>query len=125
MKKEFFAIITIVALVIGSIINIIHLKDLVNTMSHHITNSISAYNQNDYSLAEQELSTAMNVWLESDGYTHVFIRHSEIDAVTDTYYDALTAIQNKESASVTLMRKIQYHIQSILSIECVSFKSVF
>ena len=125
MKKELFSALTILSLVAGAVINIVHLNKLVNTMTQHIDKAIVACSVTDYNTAEAELSAALTLWVDSDSYTHVFIRHSEIDATTDSYYDALAAIQSKNQEAISLMRKTQYHIESIQSMEKVSLKSIF
>ena len=124
MKKEFFAFIALIALIIGAVVSTIHLQKIVNTMSQHILSAKEAYLKEDYSLAENELSFAKNIWLENDAYTHIFIRHSEIDATTDSYYTALSQLSQKDPSVIYSLDAVQYHISSILSMEIPSTKSV-
>ena len=124
MKKEIFAIITILLLIVASLINIFHLNRLIDSMSTHINAAIFALNVGDISIAESELNNALKIWLNSNKYTHVFIRHTEIDAITDAYFDALAAIKSKNNSAITLMEQIKYHLESILSIEKLSLESV-
>lgn len=124
MKKEIFAIITILLLIVASLINIFHLNRLIDSMSTHINAAIFALNIGDISIAESELNNALKIWLNSNKYTHVFIRHTEIDAITDAYFDALAAIKSKNNSAITLMEQTKYHLESILSIEKLSLESV-
>lgn len=124
MKKEIFAIITILLLIVASLINIFHLNRLIDSMSTHINAAIFALNVGDISIAESELNNALKIWLNSNKYTHVFIRHTEIDAITDAYFDALAAIKSKNNSAITLMEQTKYHLESILSIEKLSLESV-
>lgn len=124
MKKEIFAIITILLLIVASLINIFHLNSLIDSMSAHINEAIFALNVGDMSIAESELNNALKIWLNSNKYTHVFIRHTEIDAITDAYFDALAAIKSKNNSAITLIEQTKYHLESILSIEKLSLESV-
>lgn len=124
MKKEIFAIITILLLIVASLINIFHLNNLIDSMTTHINAAIFALNVGDISIAESELNNALKIWLNSSKYTHVFIRHTEIDAITDAYFDALAAIKSENNSAITLIEQTKYHLESILSIEKLSLESV-
>lgn len=124
MKKEYFALTVLVILIIGSIINILHLRNIVNTMSTHLQAAKDAYLIENYSYAENELMLAQSILLNNDAYTHVFIRHSEIDTATDTFYNALSELSQKDASVIYTIESIQYHISSILSMEIPSIKSV-
>ena len=66
MKKEIFAIITILLLIVASLINIFHLNRLIDSMSTHINAAIFALNVGDISIAESELNNALKIWLNSN-----------------------------------------------------------
>ena len=124
MKKEFIALIILSALIIGSIANVLYLDRLVTNMDSHIKAAIDAYTVKNIESAEYELSCALGEWLNNEAYTHVFIRHAEIDTTTDAYYEALSAIHEKSDSTIALLSKTRYHIKSILSMEQVTLKSV-
>ena len=124
MKKEFFALTALITLILVSVWSTVHLRNIVNTMSHHILNAEEAYLKQDYSSSEIELLQAKDIWLNNEAYTHIFIRHSEIDATTDSYYTALSQLSQKDPSVIYALESIQYHISSILSMEIPSAKSV-
>ena len=124
MKKELVALIIILVMIISSVANILHLDRLVKNMDAHTVAAINAYHAENIDLAEHELILALDSWLNAEAYTHVFLRHSEIDTTTDAYYEALSAIHEKSESTIALLSKARYHIKSILSMEQVTFKSV-
>lgn len=124
MKKELFAYLTLLGLLIGSAISILYLNKIVETMTTHVHAAEEACIQGNYALAEDELSSALQLWINIDEYSHIFIRHAEIDTATDAYYSALSAIQQKEISALADLQMVQYHISSILSMEKPSFKSI-
>ena len=76
--------------------------------------------------AQAAMDKALNRWLSAEGYTHIFIRHSEIDSCSDAFYDAVEALDAKDDAAVKAgLDKLRYHIQSIAKMERVSLGNVF
>ena len=49
--------------------------------------SRQAAEEGDASRALEELDPALERWLKADSYTHIFIRHSEIDSTADAFYE--------------------------------------
>lgn len=125
MKKEIVTCFTLLILFLGAAYNIMHLKHLTEYMNNHLTIAEQAYTTQNYTDAEAELYAALQLWLSADDYTHIFIRHSEIDAATDAYYESLSAIQEKAPSALTAIQKVEYHINSIYSMELLTLKSVF
>jgi len=124
MKKELFAIVILIGLLVGAIGNLTHLSRLTDQMNAHIMSAQNACLELQYEQAEDSLSQALDLWLNADEYTHIFIRHSEIDAATDAYYEALSALQDRDSSAVAMINMVQYHINGILAMERVTPKSV-
>lgn len=126
MKKELLAGITLTALVVGAVANILHLKGLVAEIDAQLSVASHACSIENYDFAEQEFRNALQLWLDADDYTHIFIRHSEIDSATDAFYEALTAIVSEDQASASsAVEKLRYHLHSILTMEYVTIRSVF
>ena len=126
MKKEFFATTIILALIAGSVVNIFHIKALTKDITVQVTTAQTCCRRGDYDSAEQALRDGLDIWLSDEGYTHIFIRHSEIDGTSDAFYEALSAISEQDGeGAVNACEKLQYHIDSIVSMECVTIKSVF
>ena len=125
MKKEWCAAGMVLCLIIGSIWNICHLEALAARMTEHIRGAETAAESGQIPLAEQELRLALEIWLDADGYTHVLIRHAEIDATSDAFYEALSALSEGDpKAFPAACEKLQYHIDSIVSMEHVTPRSV-
>lgn len=125
MKKEILAAITISLLLLGAIYNLFQIKELSESVSEHLDRALQACAVNNFETAESELSDALNIWLQADGYTHIFIRHAEIDSATDAFFEAISEINTKSLSSISAISKIKYHIDSIYTMEKVTLKSVF
>ena len=126
MKKEILAALTIIGLLAGSVVNILHLESLIDEISVHLYESSLECETSNLSLAENEVRNALDLWLNADDYTHIFIQHSEIDAASDIFYDILSAINDEDSASaMASIEQLYYHLNSIYTMELVTFRSVF
>lgn len=126
MKKELLAFVIILALVAGAVVNIFHITSLGQDLTTQIASAQTCCRREDFDNAETALRKGLDLWLSADGYTHIFIRHAEIDSTSDAFYEALSAIAEEDADSaVTACEKLQYHIDSIVSMECVTLKSVF
>lgn len=126
MKKELCALGIILALIVGAAVNIFHVHALGQALTAQVTAAQSCCRREDYESAEDALRKGLDLWLSADGYTHIFIRHGEIDGTSDAFYEALAAISEQDGdGAVNACEKLQYHIDSIVSMECVTPKSVF
>ena len=126
MKKELFAGLTILCLLIISIAGYVHLAKLTDGIALHTNKAMSAVAQGNFVTAQTEMNTALKLWNNDEHYTHIFIRHSEVDAVSDAFYEVLEAIcANQKSEAQISIQKLMYHINSVQSMEKITFKSVF
>ena len=126
MKKAIFALGLLIGLTLLSLWNLRHLEGLTDELSRSIVTVRQHCREGDFVAAGETLDAALERWLGSDGYTHIFIRHSEIDAASDIFYDLRGDILAGDSESAEAdAENLLYHLQSIRSMEQVSIKSVF
>jgi len=126
MKKTVFAAALLALLTAVSVWNLRHLKGLTDELSGGIESARTLWQADDFSGAENAVDEALEHWLAADGYTHIFIRHSEIDAATDVFYDLRGDIlAGDKAAAEASAEKLLYHLRSIYSMEQISMKSIF
>ena len=106
MKKELFAALSILALIIGAVVNILYLMDLANGISYHVEASQQYCRDDDFDQAEAELRIALEIWLKADGYTHIFIRHVEIDG---TELWLTTYILNDKTGEINKVDEVNFN----------------
>ena len=126
MKRELCALLLMLAMFGAAAWNIRRADRLTNEMAEHLELSEKALLSGDRSYAESELDAALRIWQNAEHYTHIFIRHAEIDSVSDAFFQlrqGLLAGDGKElSAAYDLLF---YHVQSIDRMEHISPGSVF
>ena len=112
MKREIIAL-GLLILIAALLLAHIHALDaLVDAIESHICLSSEAWNRSDRELAVSELETAMKLWQAAAGYTHIVIRHSEIDTVSDAFFELLAALRRDESVRESYLRLL-YHLDCI------------
>ena len=84
MKKELFAGLVLLVMLAALLLNI----NQMNSLSDKIIESVQKTSQNaaddDWESAAQNAEKALADWLEKDAYTHIVLRHAEIDSITDS-----------------------------------------
>ena len=126
MNKTIGAGVLMLLLLGGSIWNIRYLDNLTVRLESQIEQSRSYWSDGNMDRAEEALRSALEDWHGEEGYTHIFIRHAEVDAVTDAFYNVMAALTGEDAASAgSEYDRLTAHIRSIDSMEHVTVKSVF
>ncbi len=100
MKKEWFALLLLIAIIFGAAMNLRFLRSFTEKLELDVADAADAGDRKDWASAEMIASAAMECWTRADKYTHVFIRHGEIDAVTDGFCSLLGAIRSQDHGSL-------------------------
>ena len=126
MRREICAMLLLLALFGAAAFNIRAADRLTDEIETHLSLSEKALLAGDRAYAESELAAALRIWRAAEHYTHIFIRHGEIDSASDAFFQlrqGLLAGDGKElSAAYDLLR---YHLESIDRMEHISLGSVF
>ena len=100
MKKEGFALILLMAVILGSFLNLRYIRRFTGGLELEVREAWEAAQEEDWPLAEKRAAGSMERWTGADKYTHIFIRHGEIDAVTDGFCDLLGAVRSRDLSEV-------------------------
>ena len=126
MKKEIAALALLLALFGGSLVNINYLQGFAGKLSDQVSLSRSALELGDTKNAETILRDAIDEWMHADGYTHIFIRHSEIDSTTDAFFELLSEVGAGDPKSAEgAYEKVTAHLQSLVGMEKLTLGSIF
>lgn len=125
MKKEIIAILLLALLFGGALYNIYYMDSLAETLIVSVEDARKSADAGDFNAAETELRGAIDLWMGSDGYTHIFIRHPEIDSATDAFYELLSDVKSGDSkAAVGSFEKVEAHLKSIAGMEHITIGSI-
>lgn len=126
MSREKLAALLLLILIALSGWNIYKADTLCHNIGEELDAAGKAAAAMDFDKAAGHMDAALTLWLKAESYTHIFIRHSEIDSCTDTLYEATEAIISEDPGSINAgLAKLRYHLESIASMERISLGSVF
>ena len=126
MKKEIFAFALLAAMIIASLINIGGIVKLTDSLTDTVSKSAEYSGGEDWEKAIYYIEQAIKEWNDNDSYTHIVLRHSEIDTLSDALYEYMSDVyeKNKDAAKGS-SAKVLYHIESLTQMERIRFGSIF
>lgn len=126
MKKEIVAAVLLLLILAGVSLNIRVNERIVSSLINEVDKSYESLKSGDSTKAAEQLDTAIEHWLNLDGYTHIFIRHSEINSTTDAFYgfrsDVGSGDADSAEGSYGLLKET---LLSLMTMEQISLGSVF
>ncbi len=126
MKKELFAALILICLIVLSIWNLWYVEKMTTELSETISASYTLALEGKWEMAEKLAETGTAQWNNSDNYTHIFIRHTDIDTTTDAFGDYLSCIYSRDTGMLSgAYQKLLAHIMTIYEMEQINLKSIF
>ena len=99
MKREAAALGALILLYALCAWNTAYIHNTTDSLYSHIEASREHFSSGEWEQARQELYTALEAWEKPGSYTHVALRHSEIDSITDDFYDLLSHLYDQSPES--------------------------
>ena len=124
MKKEIIALLLLVLLFAASLFNIWYFDRLCLDIAGEVKASAVALERGEPEAAQEHLNSALHTWLDADSYTHIFIRHPEIDSTADAFYELGQALEENSESCRAAYAKLLYHLESIRTMEHLRFGSI-
>ena len=124
MKKEIIALSLLVLLFAASLFNIWYFDRLCMDIAGEVKASAVALERGEPEAAQEHLNSALHTWLDADSYTHIFIRHPEIDSTADAFYELGQALEENSESCRAAYDKLLYHLESIRTMEHLRFGSI-
>ena len=126
MKREIAAGLLLLAMLAGSLLNLRYYDALTEQIRSELASSREAADSGDFEAARRLCRSAGELWLGSKKYTHVFIRHQEVDSTSDAFYELMQLLdeENAEGCGAAY-NKLLYHIDSNDGMEHPTLGSVF
>ncbi len=124
-KRDYIAIGVLAVLLALSVYNLASIDALTGDISIALSKSQSAAEKLDFKSAREYLNAGLELWLDADEYTHIFLRHPELDATSDAFYELEEVLLQEDlTACAAAYGKLRYHLNSIDSMEHLSLGSI-
>lgn len=125
MKREMAAAILFLLLIAGAWWNLHAVDTLTQDILDCLEHSQQAMEQGDPAGAGAAFDQGLKRWLDADSYTHIFIRHPEIDSTTDAFYELQEQLFSQEEDCLpAAYDKLRYHLASIREMEHLKLGSI-
>ena len=118
MKKEFMAALLLAVLIGLSAYNLKCVNELTDQLLSYLEQAQLHSERGCFEEALEQLDSAFCHWENSYGYSHILIRHSEIDSTADCFFDLREILLEKDSAGAeAAFMKLRYHLECIAQME--------
>ncbi|MGM9521272.1 MAG: DUF4363 family protein [Oscillospiraceae bacterium] len=126
MKKEIFAAALLAVILALSLINTHYLSSITTEISGLVEKACAEAESDNWDMSEKYAMRAMDIWHGSDGYTHIVLRHSDIDSMTDDFYELMDHIYEQELGGVKSSSGLVIaHLESMRDMERIRLGSIF
>ncbi len=126
MKKEIAAAVILALVFIGVLVNIKMAGNIILSLEEDVTAAYESAEKGDFDRAKPQLDAAVEHWMSLDGYTHIFIRHSEINSTTEAYFQLKSDIYAEDMGAVEgSYGLLMATLDSLMTMEQLSLGSIF
>jgi len=126
MKKAAVAGALLLGMLVLSFWNIRYLDRFTDELTAGVELSRARCREGDLSGARRVLGEAKELWSSARGYTHIFIRHAEVDAAADAFCELFSALESENGEGAEgAYERLLYHIRCIDEMEHVTWEAVF
>ena len=126
MKKALLGAAILALLLALSIVNIRFLDGFTGDLISQLNIAEKQSLENDFASSARTLEEAISKWNSYEWYTHIFIRHSEIDSTSDAFYELMSEILDENAQSAQgAFRKLRSRLESIAGMEHITPGSIF
>lgn len=126
MKREMTAVLLLLALLLASIINLRHFDALTGWIEAALTQSEAAAAKGEFDAALKAYEQAENLWLGAKSYTGIFLRHPEVDSISDAFFDVKELLlEGKSEECAAAFDKLYFHLDCLNSMEHARLGSIF
>ena len=126
MKKELIAAVLLAVIFAGVLLNIRASEKIVSSLMSEVDAAYAQLKSGDSESAAETLDKAIEHWLTLDGYTHIFIRHSEINSTTEDFFQFRSDIGSGDAdAAEVSYGLLSETLRSIMTMEQISLGSIF
>ena len=126
MKKEIAAAVILALVFIGVLVNIKVASNVILSLEEEVATAYESAEKGDFDRAKPQLDAAVEHWMSLDGYTHIFIRHSEINSTTEAYFQLKSDIYAEDMGAVEgSYGLLMATLDSLMTMEQLSLGSIF
>lgn len=126
MKKELFAVALLLTILGLSLWNTYEIRKLCGQLETCVTQAGGAAQSGDWQTSEDRMARALDLWLSRETYAQTVLRHTDIETLTDDFYELLEHIYTQDPGAVkSAVSLVTEHLQGIAKMESIQLGSIF
>lgn len=126
MKKELVALALLLLILAGNVWNQRRLETLTSGLETLAEEAYASARKGHWQEAAEAVQEAEQRWTDADPYTHIFIRHTDIDALTAAFCDYRGALTGRDEGDIlAAYLRLTAGLRSLLAMEKLSAGSIF
>ena len=126
MKKEIVAVVLLLLILAGNIWNRQRLDKVIEELNSLTEEAYAFSKETDWTEAEDYARSAEEAWLSAHNYTHIFIRHSDVDTLTAALCDYHGAIVGRDDGDILASYlRLSASLHCLQYMETLSVGSIF
>lgn len=124
MIREIIAASILVAILALSIFNVKYIETKTELLAGEIQEAHEIYENGYNEGAASLVEDSLNKWLSWESYSHIMLRHSEIDVITSAYYALLEELEGDEKVTNASFNALIETLNDIVKKERFTFGSL-
>ncbi len=126
MKRLWISVLMILLLAGAASLHISHLERFTTGLIGQAEAAEASLDQKKWAAAEQEVKAIYDRWEDHAFYLHTMLRHTEIDAVRSSLWEALAFLDSREDEAEcrAAMAKLINQLELLLEAELPSLKNL-
>ena len=126
MKRELAAAGLLLLLILAAAWNIRHADFLTGQIGLSLARSERAAQRGEYAPALAAAENAREIWRKARGYTSVFLRHPDLDSVSDAFFDLEELLLQRDGTALSSgYARLRYHLETLDWMEHLSLGTLF
>ena len=126
MKRELFAAALLSLLCLFAAWNVHRVDQLTGSILQNLERAEYAMSLGNKKTAMKNFQTGFSIWKTASSYTNVFLRHPDVDAASDVFYELEGLLEQGDWVSLpAAFEKLRYHLRSLAYMEQPSLGTVF
>ncbi|HHT16644.1 MAG TPA: DUF4363 family protein [Papillibacter sp.] len=126
MKKELVAVVVLVLMLIASICNYKYIEGITEEVLSLVDRSLEEGERGNWDDARRHGEEAAKLWESYDGYTHIFLRHSEIVDADAVLYHFIEQIYSQNISTAKAAREAaRARLEHLVQVEKLRPGSIF
>ena len=126
MKKELFAAIFLIIILISCVINIYYINFLSDKLIESVNTSVEYASNEDWEKAAENVDNAVKLMKKNNVYLNIVMPHERIDLTQEALFELQALIENEDTEGIPGAARLAVSkLEKLWTAEKISIESIF